>query len=82
MATMSISLPESLKDFIDKQVNQRGLGTSSEYLREIVQKDQDRLHLRELLLAGARSTPTVPVTAAYFGGLRRKFKTAKARSGK
>lgn len=81
MATMNISLPESLKDFIDEQVSQRGFGTSSEYVRELVRKDQDRLQLRELLLAGARSNPTEPVNATYFDGLRRKVKTARPRRG-
>jgi antitoxin ParD1/3/4 len=34
MSTMNISLPDSLKDFVDEQVNQGGYGTSSEYVRE------------------------------------------------
>lgn len=40
MSTMNISLPESLKAFVDDQVSQRGYGTSSEYLRELIRKDQ------------------------------------------
>ena len=59
---MDISLPESLKAFVDEQVSQRGYGTSSEYVRELIRRDQDRLHLRNLLLAGASSAPTEPVT--------------------
>ena len=77
MSTMNISLPESLKEFIDEQVGQRGFGTSSEYVRELVRKDQDRSRLRELLLAGARSKPTTPAEAGYFEELRRKVKSAK-----
>ncbi len=30
---MKISLPNSLKAFVDEQVTQRGYGTSSEYVR-------------------------------------------------
>ncbi|HUW24902.1 MAG TPA: hypothetical protein VMW07_00040 [Gallionella sp.] len=45
---MNISLPGSLKTFVDDQVNQRGYGTSSEYVRELIRKDQDRLHLYSL----------------------------------
>lgn len=74
---MNISLPDSLKDFIDEQVEQRGYGTSSEYVRELIRKDQDRLQLRGLLLAGAASAQTKPVDAAYFDRLRRKAKTAR-----
>jgi antitoxin ParD1/3/4 len=33
MSTMNISLPESLKSFVDEQVTTRGFGTSSEYVR-------------------------------------------------
>lgn len=77
MSTMNISLPDSLKDFVDEQVNERGYGTSSEYVRELIRKDQDRLRLRGLLLAGAASAPTKPVDGAYFDSLRRKVKAAK-----
>jgi antitoxin ParD1/3/4 len=77
MTTMNISLPDSLKDFIDDQVNQRGYGTSSEYVRELIRKDQDRLHLRTLLLAGATSAQTKPVDRAYFDNLRRKARAVK-----
>jgi antitoxin ParD1/3/4 len=77
MTTMNISLPDSLKDFVDDQVNQRGYGTSSEYVRELIRKEQDRLQLRNLLLAGASSAPTKPVDGAYFDGLRRKVRATK-----
>jgi antitoxin ParD1/3/4 len=70
MSTMNISLPDALKSFVDEQVSQRGYGTSSEYVRELIRKDQDRLQLRELLLAGAASAPAAPVDGAYFEGLR------------
>jgi len=46
------------------------IGTSSEYVRELIRIDQDRQQLRELLLAGAESMPGETVTAAYFDGLR------------
>ncbi len=78
MSTMNISLPDALKSFVDEQVSQRGYGTSSEYVRELIRKDQDRLQLRGVLLAGAASAPTTPADASYFDGLRdRVRKTAK-----
>jgi antitoxin ParD1/3/4 len=55
MSTMNISLPESLKTFVDEQVSQCGYSTSSEYVHELVRRDQDRMQLRGLLLAGASS---------------------------
>jgi antitoxin ParD1/3/4 len=80
MTTMNISLPDSLKEFVDEQVEQRGYGTSSEYVRELIRKEQDRLQLRELLLEGASSAPTKPVDGAYFDGLRRRVKVNKSGS--
>ena len=70
MSTMNISLPDSLKSFVDEQVATRGYGTSSEYLRELIRRDQDRVQLREMLLEGAASAPVGEADAAYFDGLR------------
>jgi antitoxin ParD1/3/4 len=70
MSTMNISLPDALKSFVDEQVSQRGYATSSEYVRELIRRDQDRLQLRGLLLQGASSAPGAPADATYFQGLR------------
>jgi len=74
MSTMNISLPDSLKDFVDAQVAQRGYGTSSEYVRELIRRDQDRMHLRGLLLSGAASEAAAAVDANYFDGLRARVR--------
>jgi antitoxin ParD1/3/4 len=80
MSAMNISLPEQLKAFVDEQVSQRGYGTSSEYVRELIRRDQDRLQLRGLLLAGGASPPAAPAGEAYFDALRKRVRqVAKAR---
>lgn len=48
----------------------RDYSTSSEYIRELIRKDQDRLRLRNLLLDGAGSSPTTTADAEYFDRLR------------
>ncbi len=81
MSTMNISLPDALKSFVDEQVSQRGYGTSSEYVRELIRKDQDRQRLRNLLLEGAASAPAAPAAPAddnYFEALRNRVRNAKA----
>ncbi|MEI7443431.1 MAG: type II toxin-antitoxin system ParD family antitoxin [Burkholderiales bacterium] len=80
MSTMNISLPESLKAFVDEQVEQRGFGTSSEYVRELIRRDQDRQHLRGLLLAGAASAPTAAADADHLERLRARARTGATRS--
>ena len=77
MSTMNISLPDALKSFVDEQVSQRGYGTSSEYVRELIRKDQDRQHLRGLLLAGAASAPAAPADTDYFESLRARVRNAQ-----
>lgn len=72
MSTMNISLPASLKEFVDEQVRERGYGTSSEYLRELIRKDQDRQQLRALLLSGGASAAGPVADADYFDRLRRR----------
>jgi len=76
---MNISLPEALKAFVDEQVTQRGYGTSSEYVRELIRKDRDRQHLRGLLLAGAEAAPTTVADAGYFDGLRDRVRRHRDR---
>jgi antitoxin ParD1/3/4 len=79
MATMNISLPDSLKAFVDRQVETADYGTSSEYVRELIRRDQDRVKLRALVLEGARSERSGPADAAYFAALRSGLRKGRAR---
>lgn len=74
MGTMNISLPDGLKSFVDEQVGEHGHGTSSEYVRDLIRKDQQRQHLLGLLRAGAASAPAAPVNAGYFERLRNRVR--------
>jgi antitoxin ParD1/3/4 len=77
MGTMNISLPDSLKAFVDEQVELRGFGTSSEYVGELIRKEQERAQLRRLLLDAAASGPGVKADEAFFKRLRKR----RARDG-
>ena len=75
MSTMNISLPDTLKSFVDEQVTARGFATSSEYVRELIRRDRDRQGLRGLLLEGAASAPaSSPADDALFAGLRERVR--------
>lgn len=67
---MNISLPARLKSFVDEQVTDRGYGSCSAYIRELIRHDRDRQHLRALLLEGGQSAPAVTADAACFETLR------------
>ena len=79
MSTMNISLPATLKSFVDEQVVKRGYATSSEYVRELIRADQDRDRLRELLLDGAASKATAAVAESYFSDLRSRVRRTKGK---
>ena len=70
MATMNISLPDTLRDFVEEQVADKGYGTSSEYVRELIRRDQHKQQLRDLLLDGSGSGQAAPADAGYFDRLR------------
>ncbi len=59
-ASMNISLPESLKAFVDERVKSRGYGSHSEYLRDLVRKDEleaAKEKMRALIAEGLNSPP-------------------------
>jgi len=77
MTTMNISLPDTMKAFVDAQIQERGYGTSSEYIRDLIRSDQTRQaeqRLATLMLEGLESGPAIPADAAYWDRKREAFK--------
>ena len=70
MSSTPAPLPATLKPLADEQGVQRGFGTGSGFVSYQIRKDQDRLHLRGLLLVGAATAPAAPVGGVYFEALR------------
>ena len=78
MTTMNISLPGTLKSFVDAQVSGGDYTSNSEYVRELLRREQDRVRLRELILAGGASPLNEkPVDAEYFEKYRRRGRAKK-----
>lgn len=68
MATMNISLPDTLRGFVENRVVEGNFGTVSEYIRELVRADQKRKaqeRLEELLVEGLESGTPMRVTPDY-----------------
>jgi antitoxin ParD1/3/4 len=72
MATMNISLPDELKQFIDQQVAAGAYGSSSEYLRELIRRQRDVETLRGMLLDGLNSGPATPMEPDFFDKMRER----------
>lgn len=79
MSTMNVSLPGDLKSFVDRRVAEGTYGTSSEYIRELIRRDQARLELRALVLEGLESPPVAVANAAYWASKRAPAKRGKRR---
>lgn len=42
MATMTISLPEKMKDWVEHQLESGDFASSSDYVRDLIRRDRDR----------------------------------------
>jgi antitoxin ParD1/3/4 len=74
MSTVNISLPESMKAYIDEQVSTGGYGTVSEFFRDLVRQDQKRKakeSLETLLLEGLDSGASTPMSSQDWEDIRR-----------
>ncbi|EJZ19708.1 ribbon-helix-helix domain-containing protein [Rhizobium sp. Pop5] len=75
MATVTISLPDSLKAFVESQMASKGYGNVSEYFRGLVREAQEReneARLEALLLEGLASGDAVEATPAFWSDLRKE----------
>lgn len=77
MTTMNISLPDSMKAYVDTLVQTEGYGTSSEYMRELIRQDQDKRQFKAHLLIGMQSGVEGPMDDSFFAGLRQRVATRK-----
>jgi antitoxin ParD1/3/4 len=74
MTTITISLPESLKVFVDAQLATRGFGNVSEYFRSLLREAQAKeqeVRLEALLLEGLASK-RIKLDADFRRGLNAK----------
>ena len=73
MDTMNIAIPETLKAFVQKQVERRGYSSVSEYVRELIRSDQERQATAALeaeILKGLESGASTPMTQEDWQAIR------------
>jgi antitoxin ParD1/3/4 len=66
-STMNIALPEALRAYVASRVESGQYGNTSEYIRELIRKDQREQRnqrLRALVEDGLASGPATPDTRA------------------
>jgi antitoxin ParD1/3/4 len=80
MASLNISMPDELRDFVTERTKQTHHATPTEYIRSLVREDQKRAEqekLERLLVEGLESGSPMVVkdVAAYFEKKKRALVT-------
>lgn len=72
-STLNISLPETMRQFVENKIATEGYGTISEYVRELIRADQSVENTRfDTLIAEAyASGEPIPLTKADIDEARR-----------
>lgn len=73
MKSMNISLPDTMRAYIEEQVAQGGYSSVSEYFRELVRQDQKQRaneRLQTMLLEGLNSGNATEMTAQDWEDIR------------
>lgn len=73
MTTMNIAIPDTMRAYVAGRVDSGQYGNTSEYIRDLIRKDQleqQKVRLRTLLEEGLASGPAVPDTDDDWSELR------------
>lgn len=82
---MNISLTEDLKTFVDARVKARGYSTYSEYVRDLVRKDEERAkeeRFKALIEEGLASPIDPRPWPEHLEALHARIKDAAASGGR
>jgi antitoxin ParD1/3/4 len=70
MATMNVSLPAPMKAWVERQTEDGRYGNASDYVRDLIRKDQERNAaigiLQAAITAGLQSGEAQPFDASEF----------------
>ncbi|WP_337174981.1 type II toxin-antitoxin system ParD family antitoxin [Paludisphaera sp.] len=75
MATVNVSLPDPMKEFVESQARKEGFVTVSEYLHSLIreaQKREARQALESKLAEGLESGPSAPMTSEEWDDIGRE----------
>ena len=80
MATIQVSLPESLREFVETEVQAGKYSDASEYLSQLVREEwnaKERERIRRALLDGLASGPPVEMTPEMWRQFRAEINPPK-----
>jgi antitoxin ParD1/3/4 len=78
LTEVNISLPHSMKTFIDEVVAEGGYSTASEYVRELIEdakrrkSQEEQEEIEQRLLESLESGPATPMTKEDWEGIKQR----------
>lgn len=79
MASMTISLPDPLRDFVENEARQAGFSTAADYLLELVRRAMTEKGLADRLRTAVASSDAGELSAPDFDRLRQLARGAAAK---
>lgn len=74
MATMNVSLPDQMKNWVDECVKSGRYANASDYVRDLIRQDHIRLErLRQALIEGENSGPASSLDIESFIANKKAF---------
>ncbi len=83
-STLNISLPDSMRQFVEEKINSGGYGTISEYVRELIRVDQrsEQSRFEAMIAESLNSGKPSPLTKGDINEARKMVKARIAARGK
>lgn len=76
MATMNVSLPDPMKDWVEEQVKTGHYSNASDYVRDLIRRDQEYQDQREALIkaliAGEKSGASKRTLDEIWRGVKKR----------
>ncbi|EKV28214.1 ParD protein (antitoxin to ParE) [Caenispirillum salinarum AK4] len=83
MATMNVSLPDPMKDWVEAQARTGRYSNASDYVRDLIRRDQERAaalaELQALVTEGINSGISSRTTDDVWEGVRRRMGSERPR---
>lgn len=71
MATLNISMPDEMREFIEARVNSGVYQSASDYLRDLIRHDRDKID--QMLMEGIESGESTPLNMATLRAKAQSF---------
>lgn len=78
MATMNVSLPDPMKEWVEHQVESGHYSNASDYVRDLIRRDQEYRDKREILIKALIAGENSGVSERTIGNI---WQDVKARHG-